>query len=199
MHISEGILSPAVLGCGAALAAAGIAIGLRKADYSRLLTTAVLAAAFFTGSLVHVPLGPGNVHLILNGLLGAFLGWGVFPALFVALLLQALLFQFGGLTILGVNVFNMAFPALLCHYLFRPLFNSRPALGGFCCGAFSVAGAALLTALALAFSDEGFLGAAKILFLAHIPIILLEGLITALALSFVLKVRPELLQEKLFT
>ena len=196
MHISEGVLSPAVLGCGAALSAAGIFIGLRKADYSHLLTVAVLASAFFTGSLIHVPLGPGSVHLILNGLLGAFLGWGVFPALFVALLLQAVLFQFGGIAVLGVNVFCMAFPALLCHYLFRPLLcgpKARLTLGGFCCGAFSVAGAALLTALALNFSNEGFLASAKILFFAHIPIMGLEGVITALAVSFAGRVRPELL------
>jgi len=196
MHISEGVLSPAILGCGAALAVAGVALGLRKVDYSHLLTVAVLSSAFFVGSLVHVPLGPGSVHLILNGLLGLFLGWGVFPALFVALLLQAVLFQFGGIAVLGVNVVIMAFPALLCHYAFRPLFSgpeSRLAFAGFCCGAFSVAGAAFITALALSFSNEGFWASAKILFFAHLPIIGIEGVITALAVSFVAKVRPELL------
>ena len=75
MHISEGVLSPAVLGAGAVLAAAGIVIGLRKLDYDRLMTVAILAAAFFVGSLIHVPIGPSSVHLILNGLLGMLLGW----------------------------------------------------------------------------------------------------------------------------
>ena len=74
MHISEGVLSPAVLGAGAVLAAAGIVIGLRKLDYDRLMTVAILAAAFFVGSLIHVPIGPSSVHLILNGLLGMLLG-----------------------------------------------------------------------------------------------------------------------------
>lgn len=46
MHISEGVLSPAVLGAGAVLAAAGIVIGLRKLDYDWLMTVAILAAAF---------------------------------------------------------------------------------------------------------------------------------------------------------
>ena len=36
MHISEGVLSPAVLGGGAVLAAAGVAAGLRRVDYERL-------------------------------------------------------------------------------------------------------------------------------------------------------------------
>ena len=45
MHISEGVLSPVVLGLGAALAAGGAALGLRRLDYDRLMTVAILAAA----------------------------------------------------------------------------------------------------------------------------------------------------------
>lgn len=197
MHISEGVLSPAVISGGIALTAIGTGIGLRKADYSRLTTTAVLSSVFFVGSLVHVPLGPGSVHLILNGVLGLFLGWGVFPALLTALLLQAILFWFGGVAVLGVNVFDMAFPALLCHYAFRGMLTKSHTLcmiGSFCCGAFSVAGAALCTALALGLTDGGFLVSAKILFLAHIPVMALEGVVTALVVAFVAKSRPELLR-----
>jgi cobalt/nickel transport system permease protein len=197
MHISEGVLSPAVLGAGYALTAAATYISLRKTDYSRLTVTAVLASVFFVGSLVHVPLGPGSVHLILNGLLGLFLGWAVFPALLVALLLQAILFRFGGIAVLGVNTFDMAFPALVCHYAFRSLLcrtNGPRAVGAFCCGALSVAGAALCTALALGFTDEGFWTSAKIIFLAHVPIMVLEGVIAALSVTFIAKSRPELLR-----
>ena len=191
MHISEGVLSPAVLGAGAVLAAAGIVIGLRKLDYDRLMPVAILAAAFF------VPIGPSSVHLILNGLLGMLLGWAAFPSIFVALMLQAILFQYGGITVLGVNTFNMAFPAVVCYYAFRPMLlkSARQRIvGAFCCGALSVAGAGLLTALSLSFSAEGFLRTAQILFLAHIPVMIVEGVITALAVSFIAKVRPEILQ-----
>lgn len=113
MHISEGVLSPAILSGGYILTAVGTCFGLRKTDYSRLTTTAVLASVFFVASLIHVPLGPGSAHLILNGLLGLFLGWAVFPALLVALLLQAVLFRYGGIAVLGVNTFDMAFPAVM--------------------------------------------------------------------------------------
>ena len=98
---------------------------------------------------------------------------------------------------LGVNTFNMAFPAVVCWYLFRPLLAKsarQRTVGAFCCGALSVAGAGLLTALSLSFSDEGFLHTAEILFLAHIPVMLVEGVITALAVSFIARVRPEILQ-----
>lgn len=197
MHISEGVLSPAVLSAGYVLTAAATFISLRKIDYSRLTTTAVLASVFFVGSLVHVPLGPGSVHLILNGLIGLFLGWAVFPALLVALLLQAILFQFGGIAVLGVNTFDMAFPALVCRYAFRSMLgksNLLRTVGAFGCGALSVAGAALCTALALGFTNEGFWTSAKIIFLAHVPIMILEGVIAALAVTFIAKSRPELLR-----
>lgn len=197
MHISEGALSPAILGAGYLLTAAATCISLRKMDYSRLTTTAVLASVFFVGSLVHVPLGPGNVHLILNGLIGLFLGWVIFPALLVALLLQAILFSFGGLAVLGVNTFDMAFPALVCHYAFRSFLHKtgwQLTFGAFCCASLSVAGAAICTALALGFADEGFWTSAKILFLAHAPVMVIEGIITALAISFIAKSRPELLR-----
>ena len=197
MHISEGVLSPAVLGAGYVLAGLGTYLGLRRMEYSRLTTAAMLSAVFFVASLVHVPLGPGSVHLVLNGLLGLFLGWGVFPALLVALLLQAILFQYGGIAVLGVNTFTMAFPALVCHYLFRSSFGHPPLwrmAGAFGCGALSVAGAALCTALALALTDGGFLLSAQTLVVAHIPIMVIEGLVTALALSFIARTRPELLR-----
>ena len=64
------------------------------------MTVAILAAHFFVGSLIHVPVGPSSVHVVLNGLLGMLLGWAAFPSIFVALMLQAILFQYGGITVL---------------------------------------------------------------------------------------------------
>lgn len=194
MHISEGVLSPAVLGAGAVLAAAGVAVGLRRVDYERLMSVAMLAATFFAGSLVHVPVGPASAHLILNGLLGIFLGWATFPAILVALVLQAVLFQYGGVTTLGVNTVSMALPAVLAGCAVRPLLHgsaSARAAAGFLCGFLAVAGAALLTALALGLSDEGFARSAQILLAAHVPVMAAEGVITALIVSFVARVRPE--------
>ena len=112
MHISEGVLSaPVLIGCASA-AAACTAVGLKKIAPDRIMAVALLTATFFVASLIHVPVGPGNIHLVLNGLLGIILGWASFPAILVALLLQALFFQFGGITVLGVNVMIMALPAV---------------------------------------------------------------------------------------
>ena len=132
--------------------------------------------------------------MVLNGLLGLFLGWAAFPAILVALVLQAVLFQYGGITTLGVNTFTMALPAVLAGYAVRPLLHgsaSARVAAGFLCGSLAVAGAALLTALALGFSNEGFVRSAQILLAAHVPVMAAEGVITALIVSFVVRVRPE--------
>lgn len=198
MHIAEGVLSPAVLGGGAVLALAGTAQGLRRLEYDRLVAVGILSAAFFVASLIHVPVGLASAHLVLNGLVGVLLGWAAFPSILVALLLQALLFQFGGITVLGVNTFTMGFAAVASRYVFRAVCRLCPGMGGVRAGAFmggalGVALAAVLTALALAFTDEGFWLAAQLLLLAHLPVMLAEGLITMFTVSFIMRVRPELL------
>ena len=198
MHIAEGVLSPAVLGGGAVLALAGTAQGLRRLEYDRLVAVGILSAAFFVASLIHVPVGLASAHLVLNGLVGVLLGWAAFPSILVALLLQALLFQFGGITVLGVNTFTMGFAAVASWYVFRAVCRLCPGMGGVRAGAFmggalGVALAAVLTALALAFTDEGFWLAAQLLLLAHLPVMLAEGLITMFTASFIMRVRPELL------
>jgi cobalt/nickel transport system permease protein len=197
MHISEGVLQAPVLAAGAGLAVCGLAVGLKKMDYQRLPQTALLAAAFFVASLVSVPLGPAKVHLVLNGLLGILLGWGAFPALFVGLALQAVLFQFGGLTTLGVNTFNMALPALVCSWLFARLVKNGPGwgptLGGFAAGFLAVLGSSLLVALSLVSAGEQFANMARIIVLAHLPVMIIEGLLTAAVVGFLRRVRPAML------
>ena len=128
MHISEGILGAPVLAAGAALTVAGTAIGLKKMDYEKLPAVALLSAVFFIASLVHVPVGPAAAHLVLNGLCGLLLGWCAFPAILVGVSLHAILFQFGGLTTLGVNTFNMAFPAVIMGYICRVGIHSSNSL-----------------------------------------------------------------------
>lgn len=197
MHISEGVLSPPVLLAGTVLAVSGVAVGLKKMDYQQLVTVALLSSAFFVASLIHVPIGPGNIHLVLNGIMGILLGWACFPAIAIALLLQAILFQFGGLTTLGTNTIIMAFPALICWYLFQPLLAGSPArrsAASFLCGFLSVCLSALLAAMCLSLSQEAFVSAARLLVLIHIPVMIIDGIITMYAISFIARVKPELLR-----
>jgi len=198
MHISEGVLSAPVLITGAVLSAGGVAIGLRKMSYEKIPQVAVLTSAFFVASLIHVPIGPSSTHLVLNGLLGILLGWMAFPSILVALSLQALLFQFGGFTVLGVNTLVMAAPALVAYLLFSPLVKktSIPVVsaGGFLAGVTGIIFGALLVALALISTGDSFRNVAKVIIIAHIPVMIIEGIVTAFCILFLKKVKPEILE-----
>jgi cobalt/nickel transport system permease protein len=196
MHISEGVLSGPVLISGGALAAAGTAVGLKKLDYDRIARAGILSAAFFVASLIHVPIGPSNAHLILNGLVGLLLGWAAFPAILVALVLQAVLFQFGGITALGVNTIIMALPAVICYLVFSRFLHKRPLVAlsaAFACGFLSVLLGAVILGLALIFTEENFFEVSAIVIAAHIPVMIIEGVITAVCVSFLKKVQPAML------
>ncbi len=196
MHISEGVLSGPVLAAGGAVAFAGTAIGLKKIDYDRIVNVAMLSAAFFVASLVHVNIGPSSAHLILNGIVGLILGWAAFPAIFVALLLQAVFFQYGGITALGVNTVIMALPAIIVYYVFSPFAlkaGKKAFAAAFLGGACSVFIAALLLAAALWLTEKNFFEVAVLIVTAHLPVMVIEGIVTGFCISFFKKVYPEIL------
>ncbi|MDR2892444.1 MAG: cobalt transporter CbiM [Deltaproteobacteria bacterium] len=197
MHISEGVLSAPVLLSGGALAVLGLAYSLRKMPWQHIMSVGVLAAGFFVASLAHIPIGPSSVHLILGGLMGAALGWAAFPAISVAMFLQALLLQFGGLTSLGANISIVGYPAVFCGLALRPFLASASFkirnLGAFFCGFLSVLFSAALSATALAASGADFFSSAWMLFTAHVPVMFIEGLLTVAIVNFVIRVTPDLL------
>ncbi|MBW2297859.1 MAG: cobalt transporter CbiM, partial [Deltaproteobacteria bacterium] len=196
MHISEGILSAPVLIAGGGAAIAGTALGLKAIDYDRISTVGILSSAFFVASLIHVNVGPSSTHLVLNGMVGLMLGWAAFPAILVALILQAFLFQYGGITVLGVNTVIMALPAVICYYVFSPLlFKSyRVAMvGAFACGFGSVFLSALLMGLSLILTEENFWEISALILAANLPVMIIEGIITAFCVAFIKKVNPVML------
>ena len=196
MHIVDGALSTEVVIGGSVLAAGGLALGLKNLSVEKIPVAGVLSAAFFVASLVHVPIGPSSVHLILNGLAGLILGWAVFPALFVGLLLQAVFFGFGGLTVLGVNTLAIALPAVATHYSCRHGMTARLPTVAAGWGAFGGALAIALTtgcvAVALALTGDEFLPAAKLVFFAHIPVMVIEAALSGAAVFLIHRVKPEL-------
>jgi cobalt/nickel transport system permease protein len=127
---------------------------------------------------------------------GLLLGWAAFPAILVALVLQAVLFQFGGITALGVNLIIMALPAVLCYLVCIPFLHKKPKLAlsaAFACGFLSVLLSALVLGLALVFTEENFFEVSAIVVAAHFPVMIIEGLITAMCVAFLRKVQPAML------
>ncbi len=179
------------------MAAAGTAIGLRRLGPERVPQAGLLSAAFFVASLVQVPVGPSSVHLVLSGLLGLVLGWAAFPAVLIALTLQAAFFSIGGITTLGLNTVIMALPAVVCHFLFRraaAVDSEWLVFGaGFAAGACAVILGALITTGALIVAGKEFSALAPLILAVHLPSAAVEGLVTGSVVVFIRKVRPELL------
>lgn len=201
MHISEGVLSAPVLVAGAAATAAGVGVGLKGMSDEDIPKTAIVSSALFVASLIHIPLGPTNLHLVLNGIGGILLGWQIFPAFLVALSLQAILFQFGGITVLGINTFNLALPAVASYYLFKLLMNFNQSdkelvLGGIAliCGIVAVFLSTIMLAISLVFTNESFLEVAKLTVVSQLPLMIVEGIISAFIVTFINKAKPEILE-----
>ena len=190
MHIADGILPASVCIGAQVIAWTGVSLAGRKLEPHEVSKMGLLASAAFVSSLVQFPIAATSVHLGLFGLLGVLLGKRAFPVVFAALLFQTLLFQHGGLLSLGVNALNMGAGALAGWAIWRMQAlpeGPRAFAAGF-------AGAwlpAILLAAEFAAVDYGrgfyFLAA------LYAPVAALEGVITAAAVVFFRRTRPEIL------
>lgn len=213
MHIPDGLLPAPVAIGGYALTGLATWYSLRQINRRRNPTeempkASLLTAAFFVASSIHIPIPPASVHLVLNGLLGVVLGYYAFPAILIGLFFQAVMLGHGGLTTLGVNAAMMGIPALLASYLFRlyPRFerslkpNWAITLFAFLSGAFGLGLAALIfltlivTTIPSGFNAATEQAAVYGLTIAHLPLMIIEGIFTAMLVLFLQRVKPELLK-----
>src|SRR5947209_11782620 len=125
VHISNGVLAWPWVAAGIVGAIALVSIGAWRLQPEEVPRIALLTAAFYIGSSMHVPVGVTSVHLVLNGLVGVILGWRSALAIFVGLLFQAVLLTHGGYLELGVNTCVISPPALLAGAAFRALNRVR--------------------------------------------------------------------------
>ena len=210
MHIPDGILPLPVTAAGYAATAAATWYSVRRINQKEnprrdVPKASLLTAAFFVASWIHIPVPPTSVHLVLNGLLGALLGYFSFPAILIGLFFQAVMFQHGGLTTLGVNAIMMGLPAILAHYIFRlrKLGNQegwkKTAVFGFLAGAIAlgisvgVFVVVLLTTIPAELDVGTERAAIYTLGIAHVPLIAIEGAITSMIAVFLQRVRPRIL------
>ena len=198
MHISDGVLSAPVWIGGYAVTAGMVAATMKKMKVEQMPKVAVVTSAFFVASLIHIPIGPTSIHLILNGLVGTILGPMAFVSILLGSALQALLFQHGGITTIGSNAVMMGVPAFLAYKIFSLrkvfIFKSNEAVFGFLAGALAIFFAVLILATLLVTTGSEFIGVAKYAALAHLPIMIIEGIITGFIASFLMKVKPEILE-----
>ncbi len=199
MHISDGVLSPQVWVSGYVITGGLTAYILaKKTEVSDIPKVSVVTSAIFVASLIHVPVGPTSVHLVLSGLAGITLGWSAFPAIFVALILQAFLFQHGGITTIGINTVNIGLPALAAYGVF--LLGARSNIkgkytifGGLAGGTAIVLGIALLS-LSLLSTGEYLEYVVPYAIVANLPVVAIEAILVGAFAGFMARVRPQLLK-----
>ncbi len=197
MHISDGVLSGPVLAAGWAGAAVLAGATMRNMDMEEVPKLAVIAGVFFVASLVRFPIGAASVHLILNGLVGVILGKRAFPAILLGLILQAILFGHGGVSVIGVNAVMLGGGALVAYGFWQlrhmVSFPKRDIIFGGLSGAVGVlASGCVLSAVMVTTGDE-FIAVAKAVLWIHVGIMIFEGLVVAACVGFLIKVRPDML------
>ena len=208
MHIPDGFIDIPTSLAFAGVAAAGVAISLKGAKSSLDEKTAPLAgltATFiFAVQMLNFPVAAGTSGHLLGGALAAILvgPWAATLALTVVLLMQGLLFADGGLSAIGLNVFNMSLIGVWCGYgsflLIKkvlPKKKSSIAVAAFFAGLLSVPAAAAGFVLQYAIGGTATFSVATVLaamISTHVLIGIGEGLISAFAVGAVMASRSDL-------
>jgi cobalt/nickel transport system permease protein len=197
MHISDGIISVEVAITTGVVATLFCAYALKKLSNEKIALVAALSALFFVTSFIHIPFGPTQIHLMLLGFIGIFLGNLAFLSISIALILQALLLGFGGLTSLGANIIIMAMPAFMVYLIFKLNIMKKinEKIRFFLVGFIGVFISSIFLFIILVLSKEEYLAVGYSVIAVNIQTMILEGIITLFLLLYIKKVMPTLLKD----
>lgn len=196
MHISDGVLSVEV-GVASSVIAVGLLVySFRRLNLENISLAASMSALFFVASFIHIPFGFTQIHLMLIGFIGIFLGNIAIFSIALALILQALLLGYGGISSLGANILTMALPSYLIYLLFKlSIFKKlQEKLRFFLLGFLGIFLSAFVLFLLLILSREDYEKVAYSIMLVNIPTMFLEGIVTLFLLLYVKKTMPNLLK-----
>jgi cobalt/nickel transport system permease protein len=208
MHIPNGFLNTGVTLVTWVLTILALVYALRRTsqdlDERQVPLVGVLAAAIFAGQMLNFAVAGGTSgHLMGAAIAAILLGpWPAMIAMTCVVAIQALVFQDGGLVVLGANILNMGILGVLVAYavyrISQKLVGGKPwgiFVSGFLAAWVSIVVAALAVALQLAFSGRSPANIAiPTMAGVHALIGIGEGLITVGALAFIRATRPDLIQ-----
>ncbi len=204
MHIPDGFLTPQVFGPFWAIAAGGLAYALNKTKQilkERAVPLMGVSAAFiFAAQMLNFPIVGGTSGHLLGGVLAAVLlgPYAGAVVLSLVLIVQCLIFQDGGLTALGANIFNMAFLGAMGGYFIYRFARKRLRfiISVGIASWLSVVIASLACAIELAISGASPLRIVlPVMVGIHMLIGIGEAVITCLVIGFVLRIRPDLIYQ----
>lgn len=207
MHIPDGFLSVIISVICWLITAVTLAVAVSRTNKSlgerQVPLMGVMAAFIFAAQMINFPVAGGTSGHLLGGALAAItLGpWAGMLVMTAVIAVQGLLFQDGGLLVMGANILNMGLLTAAVGYgLYRSTAGRSQSIKVAVAGVaawLSVMTGALFTSLQLWLS-----GTAKINIVVpamlgvHALIGLGEALITVAALTFIFRTRPDLLDEK---
>src|SRR5580704_930047 len=110
VHISDGILQSTWLVGGFLVAGLFAVVGSWRIRDEEIPRIALLTAAFFVASSIHIRVGPTSCHLLFNGLVGVLLGRRAALAIPIGLAMQYFLRTHGGFYTLGINTCILLLP-----------------------------------------------------------------------------------------
>lgn len=208
MHIPDGFLTPLVSGVGWLLAGIAVTVAIRQTRKQlgerQVPLMGVLAAFIFAAQAINFPVAAGTSGHLLGGALAAIVvgPWAATLIMTAVIAVQGLIFQDGGLLVMGWNIVNMgvlsALTGYVCYRLARRL--TGVSRGGAVAAAFAAAWisveiGAIATSVELAISGSSPLSLAlPAMAGVHALIGLGEGIITWGALGFLQASRPEILR-----
>jgi cobalt/nickel transport system permease protein len=208
MHIPDGFINAPVSIAAGAASLTGVAVAVRKAadelEEKQAPLAGLVAAFVFAVQMLNFPVAAGTSGHLIGAVLAAVLvgPWTGAICVALVLLVQALVFADGGLSALGLNVLNMAFIGGMGGYVvFLGLRRMLPASKPSVALAAGIAAGISVVLASIGFWAEYALGGTTDVNLVavfgamvgvHTLIGIGEGIITALTVSAVLAVRPDL-------
>jgi len=206
LHIPDGFLNVTVSAIFWAITVITIGMAVSRTNKSlgekQVPLMGIMAAFIFAAQMINFPVAGGTSGHLLGGALAAIvLGpWAAMLVMTAVIAVQGLLFQDGGLLVMGANIFNMGLlTAAIGYGLYRSVMNkstgTKLAVAGVAAW-LSVMAGALATSLQLWLSGTSNLQTVAIAMLSvHALIGIGEALITVAALSFIFRTRPDLVGE----
>lgn len=202
VHLPDGVLTPSWWLGGWVVTAGLLGLSSWRVQAEDIPRLALVSAACFVASSIHIPLGTTSVHLLMNCLAVLLAGPRAPLAIFPALLLQALLLNHGGLLTLGVNTAIYTLPALVVWLLAYPVVRRFPVLvsvrwawlTGLVLGGLTTLVTVALNAVVLYLGGiEKWSALVLLVFAAHVPVVFVEACMTASLLTYLCRVKPDLL------
>ena len=207
LHIPDGFLNFPVSAVCWAISTLILSIAISRTNKSlgekQVPLMGVMAAFIFAAQMINFPVAGGTSGHLLGGALAAIIlgPWAAMLVMTAVIAVQSLLFQDGGLLVMGANILNMCLLTTVIGYgLYRAVLGKpqrvRLAVAGFAAWLSVIAGA-LALALQLWLSGTGNLQTVSLAMLGvHALIGIGEALITVAALAFILRTRPGLVGEE---